>query len=281
MKKLSLLLAICMLPWCTSCEKDNDINTISRTSQPSDSSKVIIQVDYDLVPDTAVVGEFVTIVDTLKDYNPMYELFLGQEFGFIFRKDIIENITARSFSKRFITNGLVRVQKGDDPLIEFVGPDKKFTFKQLEVEKVIVDQVPLLPENMPNLATVSNGEVVVYLAEDTARYTRSYILSDLPTYLLGEKEADITFENRGRNEFIFKRGGIDRFLLLNQDDVRLVIAYEYTGSFGIVYDKIIAVSDKFNPYDLPLNDNNSIVIKDGFLGLDGFDFELKCKWVTN
>lgn len=280
------LFLLSLLPLFLACDKD-DFSSGTIVSAPSDSSttdtpktKIQVEVDFTLSSDTAVVGELITIEDTLTEYNPEYELFLGTEFGFFFRNDIVEPLESNSFTKRFANNGVVRLQKSKDPMVEFSGSGKAFTFKQLQVNKVTIDQVPPLPDEFPNISTLSNGEVVVYLAEDTERYTRTYVLSDLRTYLLGEKEVEIKFENRGRNDTFFPRGGIDRFLLLNQSNMRLVIAYEHSEALNSVRNTVIAMSEPFNPYDLAMDENNIIRVEDTSLGLNGFSFEFQCQWVT-
>lgn len=269
-----------MFPLLLACSRDS-ISDIVKPDGPHDSLIVKVYVNPTLTPDTAVVSEYITVSDTIVKYDPKYEFYLGKEWDFIFIEDVIEPLTTDSFSRRFINRGLVRVQESKNPYVKFIGTDKLFVFKQLEVEKVSIEQVPPLPDVLPNLNTIENGEVVVYLTEDSIRYTRTYVLSDLTSYLLGPQEAEITEENKGRQQFIFKRGGIDRFLLLNQSNVRLVIAYEYNEiGFPFVHNRVIAMSETFNPYDLELKDG-AIKIENGFLGLDGFSFELKCKWVTN
>lgn len=267
----NVFLVSLMFPLLLACTKDDGPNIFpgDDTNIPApDPEAVKVYVVPTLTPDTAIIGEYITISDTNTLYHPQYEIY--------------NELQPDSFVRNGASTGVVNIRASRDPMIEFIGPDRPYAFKQLEVEKVSIDQVPPLPEEFPAITAVGrSGDVVVYLAEDSVRFTRTYILAEFATYLLGKQEVEITEENRGREGFLYQRGGSDRFLLKNQNDMRLVIAYESSAiPLPFVTNQIIAVSDPFNPYDLEMNDG-IIRIEKGLLGINGFNFELKCKWVTN
>jgi hypothetical protein len=267
----NVILISLMFPLFLACSKDEG-PTISPSDPPDGPAPhpeaVKVYVDPTLTPDTAIIGEYIVISDTNTNYHPKYWTY--------------QEVESDSFTIESAYAGLVQIQQSKDPMVIFIGPDRPYAFKQLEVEKVSIDQVPPLPEEFPAVTAANrNGDVVVYLAEDSVRFTRTYILAEFATYLLGKQEVEITEENRGREGFLYRRGGSDRFLLKNQNDMRLVIAYESSSiPLPSVSNQIIAMSDPFNPYDLEMNDG-VIRIEKGLLGIDGFNFELKCKWVTN